>query len=56
MKTEKSTCTLCSKVESEGFYTGCMVQDGHCVDTNWKCDGNGNLTREVPEEATIKIK
>jgi hypothetical protein len=30
-------CTLCAAVESPGFYTGCMVKDGHvpgaqCVD------------------------
>lgn len=22
-------CTLCAAVESPGFYTGCMVKDGH---------------------------
>ncbi len=43
--TEKATCTLCAKVESSGFYTGCMIQDGACTDSGWQCDGNGNLTR-----------
>ena len=42
----KAICTLCAKVESSGFYTGCMIQDG--IECNgWQCDGNGNLTREL---------
>lgn len=44
---EKSKCTLCAKVESPGFYTGCMIKDGACSDSGWECDGNGNLTRET---------
>lgn len=40
--TETVQCTLCAKEESPGFYTGCMVKDGHAPD--WDCD-NGNLTR-----------
>ena len=45
---QHATCTLCAKVESPGFYTGCMIKDGECTDTGWQCDGNGNLTRPVP--------
>lgn len=42
---ETAICTLCAKIESSGFYTGCLIKDGH--DCNgWQCDGNGNLTRE----------
>lgn len=37
------TCTLCAAEESPGFYTGCMVRDGHAPE--WDCDGQGNLTR-----------
>jgi hypothetical protein len=35
-------CTLCSAEESAGFYTGCMVADGHAPE--WQCD-NGKLTK-----------
>lgn len=35
-------CTLCASVDSPGFYTGCMVKDGHAPE--WQCDGMGNLT------------
>jgi hypothetical protein len=42
---ETAICTLCAGVESPGFYTGCMVRDGHITD--WQCDGNGNLSRPV---------
>lgn len=41
---ETAHCTLCAAVESPGFYTGCMVRDGHAPD--WDCDGKGNLTRK----------
>lgn len=45
--TENAVCSLCAKVESPFFYTGCMFEDGH--DCNgWQCDGNGNLTRSAP--------
>lgn len=37
------TCTLCAAEESPGFYTGCMVRDGHAPE--WDCDGQGNLSR-----------
>jgi hypothetical protein len=41
---EKAICTICAYVESPGFYTGCMFNDG--LDCNgWECDGRGNLTR-----------
>ena len=44
---ERALCTLCAKLESPGFYTGCMIEDGY--DGNgWCCDGNGNLTHEKP--------
>lgn len=36
-------CTLCASDDSPGFYTGCMVKDGHAPE--WECDGKGNLTR-----------
>lgn len=42
---EKAQCTLCSAVESPGFYTGCMIQDG-IYSKDWECDGKGNLTRK----------
>src|SRR6185369_8427312 len=42
--TEQVKCTLCAAVESPGFYTGCMVKDGHAPE--WDCDGKGNLTRK----------
>ncbi|MCP1932185.1 hypothetical protein [Bradyrhizobium elkanii] len=50
MMVTTAKCTLCAKVESPGFYTGCMVKDGHVTD--WNCDGNGNLTwkLDAPEE------
>lgn len=35
-------CTLCASNDSPGFYTGCIVKDGHAPE--WRCDGNGNLT------------
>ena len=41
---EKATCTLCASAESDGFYTGCMIQDGQ-ITSDWACDGKGNLTR-----------
>jgi hypothetical protein len=40
---ETVQCTLCAKEESPGFYTGCMVKDGHAPD--WDCN-NGNLTKK----------
>lgn len=43
--TERATCTLCAKVESQGFYTGCMIRDGYCTDSGWSCDGDGHLAR-----------
>ena len=37
-------CTLCAKVESPGFYTGCLLNDGEDVPRcEYTCDGNGNL-------------
>lgn len=47
---ETAKCTLCAAVESPGFYTGCMIADGH-GGNGWACDGKGNLTRR----ATIKF-
>lgn len=44
---ETATCTLCAGQESPGFYTGCLVKDGHVTD--WQCDGNGNLSRAKRE-------
>ena len=44
-KTERAYCTLCCGVESPGFYTGCMINDGALTDTTWKCDGDGHLSR-----------
>lgn len=38
-------CTLCAGKESPGFYTGCMVKDGHVKD--WNCDGEGHLWRAL---------
>ncbi|WP_047308810.1 hypothetical protein [Rhodopseudomonas palustris] len=47
-KPETATCTICAAVESPGFYTGCIlndgVADGKC---EWTCDGQGSLTRRV---------
>lgn len=37
-------CTICAAEESPGFYTGCMVKDGHA--SEWDCDGKGNLRRK----------
>lgn len=48
MNIEHSKCTLCASSESSGFYTGCMIKDGHCKDSNWTCDGDGNLFRPEP--------
>ena len=42
---ETSTCTLCAKIESPGFYTGCLCKE-HGIQNGWACDGDGNLTRE----------
>jgi hypothetical protein len=56
MKQEKAKCTLCSPVESSGFYTGCMIQDRNCRHTEWNCDGNGNLTRKTDEELFLSLK
>jgi hypothetical protein len=47
---EYATCTLCASVESSGFYTGCMIADGHCKETGWKCDEHGHLSRPVGAE------
>lgn len=49
--TPPATCTLCSKEPSPGFYTGCMIRDGQVADSEWDCDGQGNLTRKVPPHA-----
>jgi hypothetical protein len=48
-ETETAKCTLCSAIESPGFYHGCMVNDGQVAD--WKCDGHGNLRRPTFREA-----
>lgn len=55
---ECATCTLCSKVESEGFFTGCLLRDcppkDYPLPGDWTCDGKGNLTRPkspAPSEA-----
>lgn len=37
-------CTICAAEPSSGFYTGCLIADGH-GDGKWLCDGKGNLTR-----------
>lgn len=37
-------CTLCAAVRSPGFYTGCLLRDGHDPGNEWNCDGKGNLT------------
>lgn len=42
---ETSTCTLCADAPSDGFYTGCMINDGQIKNPEWKCDGKGNLSR-----------
>ena len=42
---EISHCTVCAGVPSDGFYTGCMIQDGALQKPGWACDGNGNLVR-----------
>ena len=42
---EISRCTVCAGVPSDGFYTGCMIQDGALQKPEWACDGNGNLVR-----------
>lgn len=42
---ETAHCTLCAKVPSPGFYTGCMIRDGVNKGHGWSCDGNGNLRR-----------
>ena len=44
---EYADCTLCAKVPSSGFYTGCMIQDGATKESGWQCDGHGHLTRPV---------
>lgn len=44
-------CTLCSSVPSSGFYTGCMVQDGHAPE--WNCDGHGKLTRNLRRTTAV---
>jgi hypothetical protein len=50
---DKALCSLCAGVESPGFYTGCMVKDGHCEE--WTCDGSGNLIYiGFPNERTQK--
>jgi hypothetical protein len=49
---EKAFCTLCAAEPSSGFYTGCMVKDGHAPE--WECDG-GKLTRK-PEPARILLR
>lgn len=38
---EKS-CTICAGADSPGFYTGCLIKDGH-GDGTWDCDGHGHL-------------
>ena len=43
MPIETAYCTLCSSRPSSGFYTGCMVKDGHVKE--WNCDGEGHLWR-----------
>lgn len=53
---ETVQCTLCAKEESPGFYSGCMVKDGHAPE--WSCDGNGNLTKKgkaMSEQVVIEI-
>ena len=44
-----ATCTLCAKVDSPGFYTGCLLNDGHDPGNKWSCDGNGNLTLKLEQ-------
>lgn len=39
---EFADCTLCAKEDCPGFYTGCMVNDGH--GKTWSCK-NGKLIR-----------
>ncbi|ARQ95248.1 hypothetical protein [Bradyrhizobium phage BDU-MI-1] len=51
---ETVPCTLCAAVESPGFYTGCMVRDGHAPE--WDCDGKGNLTKKEIAMADIKVE
>lgn len=46
---EAVPCTLCSAEPSSGFYTGCMVKDGHAPE--WLCDGKGNLRRRTLDPA-----
>lgn len=42
--TQFAFCTLCSKSDSPGFYTGCMCKDLG-PQNGWDCDGHGNLTK-----------
>lgn len=42
--TDTAKCTLCAKEDSPGFYTGCMINDGFGHTSDWRCDGQGNLT------------
>lgn len=53
---ETVPCTICAAEESPGFYTGCMVKDGHAPE--WDCDGKGNLRRKetaMSEAIVIEI-
>lgn len=47
----REKCTLCSSEPCDGFYTGCMVKDGHAPE--WDCDGKGNLTRREPQNGGL---
>lgn len=49
---ETRTCTLCAGQESPGFYTGCMVKDGH-IAPDWQCDRKGNLSRVKREPCEV---
>lgn len=51
---ETAACGLCAGQESPGFYTGCLVKDGHITD--WQCDGNGNLSRPKRAAAILRAR
>lgn len=44
-KVQRGHCTLCAGVESPGFYTGCLINDGQLPKSTWTCDGKGRLSR-----------
>lgn len=51
---DRTLCTLCAGAESPGFYTGCLINDGHVKDSEYDCDGRGNLTRKFSPSASLQ--